>query len=98
MEEARAAVRIFSNFAEWVLAAQRGPLELGGGTTVNLAERCTEMAVAGEAELQTESGQVVILRQKIQRTRQPQAQLIAVQGETFDLLEDLREINGRAAH
>jgi hypothetical protein len=54
--------------------------------------------MAGEAEIEAKCGQVVILPEKIQRSREPQAQLIAVQGLTFHLLEDLREIYRGAAY
>ena len=77
---------------------QRQLPELRGRTAVNLAERGAEMTVAGEAEVEAKSGQVVILPEEIQRPREPQSQLVAIQRQTFDLLEDLRQINRRAAH
>ena len=40
-------------------------LELRGRSTVNSAERGAEMAVAGEAEVQAQGGQVVILSEEI---------------------------------
>ena len=61
---------------------------------MNLAECGAEVTVAGEAEVEAQSCQVVILREKIESTSEPQAQLITIQGQTFHLLENLREING----
>ena len=44
--------------------------EFRGRTAVSLAEQSAELAVAGEAEVETEAGEVIILREKIQRPRQ----------------------------
>jgi hypothetical protein len=55
------------------------------------------MAVTGKAQVETQAGEVVILTQQIQRPRQPQAQLIAVQWHTLHLLEQLSEIYRRDA-
>ena len=54
--------------------------------------------MAGEAEVQAQGGEVVVLPEKIQRTRQAQPQLVAIQGQAFDLLEDLGQVHGGAAH
>jgi len=67
MQEEMAAVRIFSDLLEGGLATERRLPELRGRATVGLAEGSAEMAVAGEAEVQAQSSQVVILREKIQR-------------------------------
>jgi hypothetical protein len=49
--------------------------------------------VAIEPEIQAQGRQVVISREKLQRSRQPQPQLIAIQGDPFNLLEYLREVH-----
>src|SRR5215470_20383528 len=72
--------------------------ELGGRAAVCRAERSAEVAVTREAEVQPDGGQVVVLSKKVQGPRQAQPQLIAIQGQPFDLLKDLREIYGRTAH
>lgn len=56
------------------------------------------MTVAGETEFQAQSGKIAVVREKIESTREPQAQLVAIQRQTFDLLENLREIDRRAAN
>ena len=50
------------------------------------------MAVTGKAHLLTQIRQVVIEGERVQRPGKPQAQLIAIQGQPFYLLENLREI------
>ena len=57
---------------------QRQLPEFRGRTTVHLPERRTEVAVAGEPQIQAEGSQIVILREKVQRPREPQSQLIAI--------------------
>ena len=61
-------------------------------------ERGVEMTMAGEAKLQAQSGQVVVLPEKIQRPGQAQPQLIAIQRKAFHLLEDLSQIYRGPAH
>ena len=51
------------------------------------------MAVAGEAEVEPEGSQIVVLRNEIQGSRETQAQLVAIKGQSLDLLEHLREID-----
>ncbi len=51
------------------------------------------MAVAGEAKVEAQDGEVVILSEKVQRARQAKAQLVTIQRQAFHLLEDLREIH-----
>ena len=70
MQDEIAAVRIFSDFAGRGLTTQRRLPELRWRAAVSLAEDSAEMTVAGEAEIQAQSGQVIILREKIQRPRQ----------------------------
>ena len=72
---------------------QRGPLEFRGRAAVDAAECGAEMAVAGEAEVQAQRGQILILREKIQRPRQAKAQLVAIERYALHLLEDLRQID-----
>ena len=80
------------------LAVKDGLAEFGRGAAVRLTEGGAEMAVAGEAEIEAQSGEVVVAGEEIESTRKAQTQLIAVQRQAFDLLENLREINGRAAN
>ncbi len=49
---------------------ERRPPEFRGRAAVSLTEGCAKMAVAGEAEIQAQGGQVIILREKIERPRQ----------------------------
>ena len=72
---------------------QRGPLEFRGRAAVDAAECGAEMAVAGEAEIQAQRGQILILREEIQRAGQPQPQLVAIERHTLHLLKDLRQID-----
>ena len=51
------------------------------------------MAVAVEPEVQAQRREVVISREKLQRSRQPQPQLVAIQGDPLNLLEYLREVH-----
>ena len=64
---------------------------------VGLLERCREVTMAGEAEVQREGGYIVVLRDQVQRPRQAQAKVIAIQRESFDLLECLRQVHGGSA-
>jgi hypothetical protein len=97
MPATRVAFRIFSDFANELAMESRVP-ELGGGTAVGRPECGAEVTVAGEAKVQAQRREVVVLSEKIERPRQPQPQLVAIQGQTFYLLEDLCEIHGRAPH
>jgi hypothetical protein len=63
--------------------------------TVKSAERGAEVAVAGKPEIQTETCQVIIFAEEIERPGQAQAQLIAIKRKSFHLLENLCEINRR---
>src|SRR5438876_4982890 len=83
---------------EGVLPAQRRLPEFRRRAPISLAEGSTEMTMAGEAKLQTQSSKVVILRKQIQRPSQSQPQLIAIQRYAFHLLKNLRKVNRRAAH
>ena len=49
---------------------QRRLSEFRRRAAVSLAEGCAEMAVTGKAELQSERGEIVILRHQIERPRQ----------------------------
>ncbi|MNL36163.1 hypothetical protein D3C87_1582330 [compost metagenome] len=53
------------------------------------------MAVAGEAEIEPELGQVVIAAEQVERAGKPEAQLVAIKRHAFHLAEDLGEIDGR---
>src|SRR5260370_40986896 len=67
--------------------------ELRRRTSIGLAEGRAEVAVAGEAKVEAQGGEVVILSEKVQRGRQAKAQLVAIQRQAFHQLEDLREIH-----
>src|SRR5258706_16122698 len=56
------------------------------------------MAVAGEAQIQTKRGEVVVLRDEVERAREAQAPLVAIERHAFDGLENPREMHRRAAH
>jgi hypothetical protein len=55
------------------------------------------MAVAGEAEVEGQRGQVLRIAQQIERKGEPQLQLVAVERQAFDLLEDLGQVARRDA-
>ena len=57
------------SFPDRFLAKPRGAAELCRALAVDAAERGTEVAMAGEAERKAKFGQVVILAQQIERTR-----------------------------
>ena len=79
------------------LFAQCGLAEFGWGAAVGFAEGGAEMAVTGEAEVEAQSGEIVVLAEKIEGAGEAQAELVAIEGQSLDLLEDLREIDGGAA-
>src|SRR5687768_8247579 len=89
-----AAVTIFSD--RMASAAKRGLTEFRRRAAIRPLERGAEMTVAGEAELEGEGGEVVVLPQQVQGASEPQAKLIAIQRQPFDLLEYLGEIHRRA--
>jgi hypothetical protein len=45
------------------------------------------VAVAGEAKVEAQGGEVVILSEKVQCARQAKAQLVAIQRQAFPLLD-----------
>ena len=55
------------------------------------------MTMAVETEVETQRREVVILREELQRPRESQPQLVAIERDPFDLLEYLREVNRRMA-
>src|SRR5690242_2135252 len=72
-------------------------LELRWRAAVGLAKGGAEMAVAGEAEVHAERGEVVISAKQIQGARQPQAEVVAIERHGFDLLKHLRQVDRRDA-
>src|SRR5258708_7395684 len=52
------------------------------------------MAVAGEAQIQTKRGEVVVLRDEVERAREPQAPLVAIERHALDGLKYPRETRG----
>ena len=52
------------------------------------------MTVTVEAEIEAQRGQVVILREQVERSSQSELHLIPVQRHAFDLLKHLREVDG----
>ena len=55
------------------------------------------MTVARKSEIEAETGEILAAAEEMERPRKAQTELIAVQGQTFHLLEHLGEINGRHA-
>ena len=52
------------------------------------------MGMARESELERQCREILVMRKLLEGPRQPQAQMIAVQRQAFDLLEELGEIDG----
>src|SRR5436190_1318389 len=61
-----------------------------------LSERRREMTVARETQVLGKIRQVVVPDDEIERSRQAQPQVIAIERQTLYLLKHLREIHGRA--
>ncbi len=72
-------------------------LEPGRRIAIKLAEGSAEVAMAGEAEIERQSRQIVVACKEMQCARQPEAQLVVIERQSFYLLENLREINRRNA-
>jgi hypothetical protein len=66
---ARAAIRRFSYLA-W--SGSRCLAEFGRGLSIGLAERGSEMAVAGKTQLEPKHGQIVVFRKLVQSAGEPQ--------------------------
>jgi hypothetical protein len=81
---------------KWSLATESGAPEGGGGTSVSTTKGSGEVAVAGEADLEGESGEVVVVRKKVEGAGEAEAELIPIEGHALNLLKDLGEVNGRA--
>src|SRR6187399_774016 len=86
---ARGAVEIFSHLGAGA--------EFGGTHTIMLLERRREMAVARETQVVSKVRQVVPPDDEIERARQAQPQVVAIERQTLHLLEHLREIHGGSA-
>lgn len=56
------------------------------------------MAVAGKAEVEAQRREVGIAVEQFQRAGQPQAQLVAIEGQALGLAEHLGQVDRRAAH
>ena len=80
----------------WSLATESGAPEGGGGTSVSTTKGSGEVAVAGEADLKGECGEVVVVGKKVEGAGESEAELIPVEGHALNLLKDLNEVNGRA--
>jgi hypothetical protein len=52
------------------------------------------MTVTVEAEIEAQRGEVVILREQIERSSQSELHLVPIQRHAFDLLKNLREVHG----
>ena len=85
----------FALFLELLSAPLDRALEFRWRSSIDLPECRTEMAVAGEAEVHAERRQIVLAAKQVQRPRQPQAQMVAIERHRLDLLEHLRQINRR---
>lgn len=77
---------------------QGGLAKFGGRAAVGLAEGGAEVAVTGKTEIETQGGEIAILREKVERASETEAQLITIERETFYLLENLCEVDGRAVN
>jgi len=62
-----------------------------------LFERGAEVAVAGEAEVEGERGEVVSVRQLDQRSREAQLRQVLMQRRSLGTREEIGEIRGRCA-
>ena|SRR5215468_9861343 len=71
--------------------------EFGGRSAVSLTESSAEVAVTGKAEVETQNGEIVILREEVESAGETKPQLIAIQRQAFYLLKHLREVDRRAA-
>ena len=54
--------------------------------------------MSGKAQFGGQCGQIVVLRNQVQRSGETQPQVIAIEGNAFGLLEHLRQIYRRAAY
>ena len=88
-----AAVKIFSDR----LAAQAPTAGIPTASGRRPAERGAEMAVAGEAQVEARAVRSSYSAEQVERARQAQAQVVAIQRQALHLLEHLREIHRRAA-
>src|SRR5581483_7325895 len=79
------------------LAIQRRAPKRCRRAPIHLMEGRREVTVAGKAKLEAEGGEVIVLVDEIERSRESQAQLIAVEWYPFDLLEHLRQIHRRSS-
>src|SRR5215212_2761930 len=91
----RIAVRIFSDLQS--SAQVDRALELRWRPAVGLAKGGAEVAVAGEAQIHAERGEVAVSAEQVQGARQPEAKVIAIERHGLDLLEHLRQIDRRDA-
>src|SRR5713101_6335163 len=87
-----AAVRFFSD-----LTVERRLSESRRRSAVGLSEGGAEMTVAGEAEIEAQGRQIIVLIDQIKRSREPQPHLVAIERHTLDPLEDLREVDRGSA-
>ena len=58
---------------KWSLATESGAPEGGGGTSVSTTKGSGEVAVAGEADFEGERGEVVVLIEKVEGSREAKA-------------------------
>src|SRR5258708_7974521 len=80
-KETCGSIRIFSDLVLIVaeaLADARRALKSQGRLTVGLFERRAEMAVAGEPEIERQTGQIGIIPKQVERSRQSQLQVVAI--------------------
>src|SRR5581483_5760756 len=78
------------------LAIERRAPKLRRRASIHLMECRREVTVARETELQAQCREIVVLVDQIERPRESEAQLIAVEWYPFDLLEHLRQIHRRS--
>jgi hypothetical protein len=70
MQQEKFAVKTFSDLREESLTMKRRLPKRRGRPAISLAEGSAEMAVARKAEIQAQGGEIVILPEKIQRSRE----------------------------
>ena len=64
---------------------------------VGLFEGRAEVAVAGKSEVECEAGQIGLVAEQVERSGEAELEVAAIERQTFDLLEYLREIDRRDA-
>src|SRR3984957_18043652 len=75
-----------------------GALKLLRRLEVGSFERAAEVAIAGKAEVERQTRKITMMAEQVERSSQPQLQLVTVKRQAFDLLENLRQIDRGNPH